>query len=131
MIGIDTNILVRFLAQDDTEQSRRADILLQTLSPQEPGFVSLVSLVELIWVMRSRYQVSKSELIQSLQGLLNSPELVIESQPAVAQAIHRFGAAKTDFTDCLIERSGHSAGCRETVTFDVNAAKTAGMKLLS
>jgi predicted nucleic-acid-binding protein len=130
MIGIDTNILVRFLAQDHAEQSLRADALLQTLSAQEPGFVSLVSLIELAWVMRSRYHVSKSDLIQSLEGLLNSPELVIESQPAVAQAIKRFGEAKADFTDCLIERSGHSAGCKHTFTFDVNAAKTAGMKLL-
>jgi predicted nucleic-acid-binding protein len=80
--------------------------------------------------MRSRYRISKSDLIQSLEQLLNSPELVIESQPAVAQAINRFGAAKTDFTDCLIERSGHLAGCRHTVTFDENAAKASGMKLL-
>jgi len=130
MIGIDTNILARFLAQDDAEQGQRADSLLQTLSPQEPGFVSLVSLIELAWVMRSRYRVSKSELIQNLERLLNSPELVIESQQTVAQAIARFGSAKTDFADCLIERSGHVAGCRHTVTFDENAAKTSGMKLL-
>jgi predicted nucleic-acid-binding protein len=130
MIGIDTNVLVRFVAQDHAEQSRRADSLLQTLSPQEPGFVSLVSLIELTWVMRSRYRMSKSDLIQSLEQLLNSPELAIESQPAVAQAIKRFGAAKADFADCLIERSSHLAGCRHTVTFDVNAAKTSGMKLL-
>ncbi|MGA8668382.1 MAG: type II toxin-antitoxin system VapC family toxin [Terracidiphilus sp.] len=130
MIGIDTNILARFLAQDDAEQGQRAESLLQTLSPQDPGFVSLVSLIELAWVMRSRYRVSRSELIQSLERLLNSPELVIESQQTVAQAIVRFGAAKTDFADCLIERSGHVAGCRHTVTFDENAAKTSGMKLL-
>ncbi|MGA2728930.1 MAG: type II toxin-antitoxin system VapC family toxin [Terracidiphilus sp.] len=130
MIGIDTNILARFLAQDDAEQGQRADSLLQTLSPQDPGFVSLVSLIELAWVMRSRYRVSKSELIQNLERLLNSPELVIESQQTVAQAIARFGSAKTDFADCLIERSGHVAGCRHTVTFDENAAKTSGMKLL-
>lgn len=130
MIGIDTNVLARFLAQDDAAQSQRADSLLQTLSPQDPGFVSLVSLIELAWVMRSQYRVSKSELIRSLEQLLNSPELVIENQPAVAQAIGRFGVAKTDFADCLIERSGHLAGCEHTVTFDVNAAKTSGMKLL-
>jgi predicted nucleic-acid-binding protein len=130
MIGIDTNILARFLAQDDVEQSRRSDSLLQTFSPQAPGFVSLVSLIELTWVMRSRYHVSKSELIQSLERLLDSPELVIESQRAVAEAIKRFSAAKTDFADCLIERSGHLAGCQHTATFDANAAKTAGMKLL-
>lgn len=130
MIGIDTNILARFLAQDDADQSQRADSLLQTFSTQDPGFVSLVSIIELAGVMRSRYRVSKSELIQSFERLLNSPELVIENQPAVAQALDRFGKAKTDFADCLIERSGYLAGCRSTFTFDANAAETAGMKLL-
>lgn len=130
MIGLDTNILVRFLAQDDMDQGQRADSLLQTLSPQDPGFVSVVSLIELAWVMRSRYRAPKTELIQSFERLLNSPELVIENEQAVAQALDRFGKSKTDFADCLIERSGHLAGCRSTVTFDANAAKTAGMKLL-
>jgi predicted nucleic-acid-binding protein len=130
MIGIDTNVLVRFFAQDDAAQSTRVDSLLQTLSPQNPGFVSVVSLIELIWVLRSQYHVSRSELIECLERLLNSPELVIENQPAVTQAIDRFSVAKADFSDCLIERSGHLAGCRQTVTFDVNAAKTSGMKLL-
>ncbi len=130
MIGIDTNILARFLAQDDAEQSQRTDSLLQTLSAQDPGFVSLISLIELAWVMRSRYRMTKAELIQSFERLLNSPELVIENQPAVAQAIDRFRAVKADFADCLIERSGHLAGCRYTMTFDANAAKTSGMKLL-
>lgn len=130
MIGIDTNILARFLAQDDADQSQRADSLLQALSTQDPGFVSLVSIIELAWVLRSRYRVSKSELIQSFERLLNSPELVIENQPAVSQALDRFGKAKSDFADCLIERSGHLAGCRATFTFDANAAKCAGMNLL-
>jgi predicted nucleic-acid-binding protein len=130
MIGIDTNILVRFFTQDDAPQSRRADAVLQKLTPEEPGFVSLVSLVELAWVMRSRYRMSRSDLIQGLEMLLNSPEIVVESQPVVVQAIHHFGTAKSDFADCLIERSGHLAGCKHTLTFDVNASKTAGMTLL-
>ncbi|HEY6488542.1 MAG: hypothetical protein WCC26_14455 [Terracidiphilus sp.] len=74
--------------------------------------------------------MSRSDLVQSLERLLNSPELFVESQPVVAQAIHRFGRAKSDFADCLSERSGHLAGCKHTVTFDVNALKTVGMKLL-
>lgn len=99
-------------------------------SPQGPGFISLISLIELAWVMRSRYHVFKSELVQSFERLFNSPEFVIENEPAVAQALGRFRVAKADFADCLIERSGHLAGCRYTVTLDANASKTAGMKLL-
>jgi len=130
MTGIDTNILVRFFAQDDPDQSHRADEFLQSLSPEDQGFVSLVSLAELIWVLRRRYGVSKSQLIQCLRHLLDSPEVVLEGQAAVAQALQRFANAKSDFADCLIERSGHLGGCRETVTFDVNASSFSGMRLL-
>ena len=130
MIGIDTNILARFFTQDDPGQSRRADEFLQSLTPEEPGFISLVVLAELVWVLRRYYGVNKLQLIRGLDQLLNSPELVLEEQAVVAQALRRFANAKADFADCLIERAGHLAGCRATVTFDGQAARTAGMKLL-
>jgi predicted nucleic-acid-binding protein len=130
MIGIDTNVLVRFFAEDDQAQCQRAEGLLQRLSPMEPGFVSLVSLVELAWVLRSQYRLTRTQLIVCIETLLNSPELVLESQTAVVQSLRRFASAKADFADCLIERSCHATGCRETVTFDVDASRFAGMKLL-
>jgi predicted nucleic-acid-binding protein len=130
MTGLDTNILVRVLAQDDPVQSQRAIEFLQTLSRERPGFVSLVSLIELIWVLRSQYRMNKARLILGLEWLLNSAELVVESQEAVAQALGRFASVKADFADCLIERSCHAAGCQETFTFDTNAAKSTGMVLL-
>jgi predicted nucleic-acid-binding protein len=130
MTGLDTNILVRLLAQDDPAQSRRADEFLQTLSREMPGFVSLVSLIELIWVLRSQYRMNKARLILGMEWLLNSSELVVESQEAVTQALRRFASVKADFADCLIERSCYAAGCRQTVTFDVDASRFAGMKLL-
>ncbi|MGA2217437.1 MAG: type II toxin-antitoxin system VapC family toxin [Terracidiphilus sp.] len=130
MTGIDTNILARFFTQDDPEQSRRADEFLQTLTPESPGFLSLVSLAELMWLLRCRYGTSKAQLIEYVKLLLSSSELVLESQAAVDQAIHLFAAGKADFADCLIERSGHLAGCGHTVTFDEGASRFAGMKLL-
>jgi predicted nucleic-acid-binding protein len=130
MIGLDTNVLVRFFVQDDRAQSRKADALLQTLSTESPGFVSLVTLIELSWVMRSSYRMTRQELAESLESLLNSPEIVVENEPAVTQALQRFVAAKADFADALIERSGHVAGCSRTVTFDTNAARLAGMTML-
>lgn len=130
MTGIDTNVLVRFFTKDDLEQGSRAKQFLRVLSPESPGFVSLVSLIELIWVLRSRYRLSKAELIQHLERLLDSPELMIENQTAVSLALRRFASGKADFTDCLIERSGAAAGCKETVTFDADAARFAGMRLL-
>ena len=130
MTGLDTNVLVRFFAGDDQPQCQRAEGLLQKLSPAEPGFVSLVSLVELVWVLRSQYRLPKTQLIACIETLLNSPELVLESQTAIVQSLRRFASAKGDFADCLIERSCHAAGCTETVTFDVDAARNAGMMLL-
>jgi predicted nucleic-acid-binding protein len=130
MTGLDTNILVRFFAKDDPIQSATAKEFLRTLSAESPGFISLVSLIELVWVLRSRYRLDKANLILCLERLLDSPELILEWQPAVAQCLARFSMGKMDFADCLIERSGHVAGCKHTVTFDVSAAKASGMKLL-
>lgn len=130
MIGLDTNILVRLLTQDEPVQSRRAEEFLQTLSAEMPGFVSLVSLIELVWVLRSRYRMDKTQLILCIERLLDSPELNVENQETVSQVLRRFASSKADFADCLIERSGHVSGCRETVTFDVNASRLAGMRLL-
>jgi predicted nucleic-acid-binding protein len=130
MTGIDTNILVRFFAEDDPDQSRRADRFLQSLSPESPGFLSLVSIAELVWVLRSRYGIKKRQLIEYLEMLLNSSELVLESQVSVNQALGRFKSGKADFADCLIERSGALAGCTDTVTFDEDASKLSGMRLL-
>lgn len=129
MTGLDTNVLARFFAQDDREQSKRVDEFMQTLTTENPGYVSLVVLAELVWVLLGRYNATKPQLIQCLNSLLDSPEVVLESQAAVTQALHRFSKSKGDFADCLIERCGHIAGCGETVTFDVNASVAAGMIL--
>jgi len=130
MQGLDTNILVRFYAQDDPEQCRKADELIQTLSSKLPGFVSLVSLIELVWVLRSQYRLKKPETIKIVELLLDSPELMVENQTVVTLALRRFSQFKADFADCLIECSGAAAGCGETYTFDADASRFAGMRLL-
>lgn len=130
MTGLDTNVLVRFFAQDDLSQSLRTDNFLQTLTPENPGFVSTVVLVELAWVLRSRYGVSKPLLVECFRRLLNTPELEIESPAAVLHALDRYAHFNADFSDCLIERTGALAGCDHTVTFDKNAAASVAMRLL-
>ena len=130
MTGLDTNILLRYITRDDLVQSRKADALLESLTPEAPGFVSLVSLIELIWVLRSQYRMPKARQIECLERLLDLPELVLENHNAATLALSRFASGKADFADCLIERSGAAAGCGETVTFDVDASRFAGMRLL-
>lgn len=130
MIGVDTNVLARFFTEDDPDQVPRAEELLQSLTPETPGFVSLVSIAELVWILRRRYGWSKIQLIQCLNQMLDSPEFVLEGQTTVTEALRRFTSSKADFADCLIERSGHAGGCHETVTFDVDASRYAGMRIL-
>ncbi|AVE07822.1 PIN domain-containing protein [Pseudomonas sp. R11F] len=131
MIGLDTNVLVRYVTQDDPVQSPKACELIESLTTLSPGFVGLVSVVELVWVLQSCYQCTKSELVTVLETLLRTRELIIEQAEIVWQALRRFIASKADFADCLIERCAHSAGCEYTATFDLDAAKATGMKRLN
>lgn len=128
--GLDTNILVRFVMADDPVQSPLAHRLLQSFSSASPGFISLVSLAEMVWVLRKKYRQPKSLIVHWLTRFLESPELVLEGPETVASAVKAFANGNAHFADCLIERCGHVNGCALTVTFDKNAAKTAGMRLL-
>ncbi len=130
MIGLDTNVLARYFAQDDILQSAQATALIESLTDAEPGFQSLVTLAELVWVMQRTYKTKKSDVVRMLQQLLQAREIVIENLEAVLQALNRFSQSRAGFADCLIERCGHGAGCRDTVTFDMDAAAAAGMRLL-
>ncbi len=131
MIGLDTNVLVRYVTQDDPVQSPKANELIESLSTFSPGFVSLVSVVELVWVLQSCYQSAKSDVVTVLETLLRTRELTIEHAEVIWQALRRFSANKADFADCLIERCAHAAGCKYTATFDLNAVKSAGMQRLA
>lgn len=130
MIGLDTNVLVRYLAQDDPEQSALATELVEGLSADEPGHISLVALIEAIWVLESCYAMDKPGLCSLLAQLLQSQELVVQDAATVWKALRAFQAGAADFADCLIERSCAACGCTATLTFDRAAARTAGMQLL-
>lgn len=131
MIGLDTNVLVRYIAQDDAKQSSRATVLISSLSSENPGLITLVSLVELVWVMQGGYNATKSEVVAILETLLRTQELVVENAETAIKALNVFSESKADFADCLIERSANKFGCEYTMTFDGNAAKMAGMRLMS
>jgi predicted nucleic-acid-binding protein len=130
MIGLDTNVLVRYIAQDDEKQSPTATALIDTLSVANPGFVTLVSLVKLVWVMQGCYKTTKQEMLVILDMLLRTQELSIENADTAVQAVSAFAASTAEFSDCLIERSAYNAGCEYTATFDSKVAKSAGMRLL-
>lgn len=130
MIGLDTNVLVRYIMQDDVQQSAKATQLVESLSAEVPGFVALVSVVELVWVLSSCYGLKRAQLAQALDALLRAKQLVVDQSDQVARALRMFASGSADFADCLIERTAAHAGCAKTMTFDGAAAKTAGMTLL-
>lgn len=129
MIGLDTNIIVRYLTHDDATQTAAAVRVIDSLSRDSPGFLSLIVIAELVWVLELSYRFKKNEIEHVLDTLLRSQELIVERAEIAAQALRNFSAGRSDFADCLIERCGHAAECQYTVTFDQKATAT-GMKLL-
>lgn len=130
MIGLDTNVLVRYFAQDDRAQAALANRTFAHLSKDAPAFISLIVLCELVWVLEDVYAMKKRQLVDILRTLLESDELIFESKPLAWQAFRRFSEAAHDFSDALIGEIGRDAGCMHTLTFDKAAAKTAGFTLL-
>lgn len=132
MIGLDTNVIVRFLAQDDAVQSPLASRLFSRLSRDEPGFVSLVVLAEVSWVLARAYKATRTELAEAVEGLLRSAEIRIENAEAAWRALGVYQASKSaEFADALIAEIAAHAGATRTVTFDRRAASEAGMTLLA
>ncbi len=124
MLGIDTNVLVRFLVRDDEGQFERARRLIKReVGSEEDVFVSLLVLVETEWVLRSRYSLQKSEVMEAISGLLDATEVQFEDEPAVEEALFIWKDSAADFADCLIGAHHRRLGCRATATFDAKAVK--------
>jgi predicted nucleic-acid-binding protein len=131
MIGLDTNVVIRYLVLDDPIQAAAAERLIDSLSAEESGFVSLVVITEIVWVLKSSYRHKKAEIVRVLETLLQTRELVVEQGQLVADALRRFSDGDADFADYLIQLCGQAAGCAHTFTFDQSAASAAGMRLLA
>lgn len=129
MIGIDTNVLVRYLVKDDPKQSPAAAALFGAFSEKSPGYVSTVVLVETYWVLKRAYKVGHNEIIKVLGDLVSSEELIVEQSDITREAL-RFAAQGHDFADALIVLAGRQRGCEYTATFDNRASALQGMQLL-
>lgn len=130
MIGLDTNVLVRYIMQDDPKQSLKASTLIESLDSDNPGFITLISIVELYWVLTSCYDLRGQQVKQVLEVLLRTKQIIVDRADQVLRALRVFEDGKADFADCLIERIASAAGCTQTVTFDIDASKHAGMTLI-
>ncbi len=130
MIGLDTNVLVRYLTKDDALQSPLALELIDSFTSQKPGFVSLVSLVETVWVLTDVLGYNRTDMAQVIETLLGSDDIHIQQADLVWRCLRQYRDSKVDFSDCVIGVLGTEAGCETTVTFDRQAAKLPGFRLL-
>lgn len=123
MIGLDSNVLVRYIVQDDLEQASAASRLIEgQCTDRSPGYVNLVVLVELVWVLTRAYGYGQADVTRVVLQLLRTTELDIEDSDAVWAALREFEVGTADFADYVIARRNHDAGCRWTYTFDRQAA---------
>jgi len=124
MIALDTNVLLRYLAQDDPAQSARAtEIIERRLTMRNPGFVGLVSILEIVWVLRSLYKRTRGEIAQHIEMMLAADSLEVQNEQEVYQAVIALRSGAGSFEDALIGSLGMWRGCTATLTFDENAAK--------
>jgi predicted nucleic-acid-binding protein len=128
MIGLDTNILVRYLTRDDEPQWRQAADLIQQ---NQPCFIANIVLCELVWVLKgTNYRFPKEEIIQALEAMLHSAAFEFENRSTVAQALQRYKQGKADFSDYLIGATSRQAGCTETASFDSKLKGEKGFRWL-
>jgi len=131
MIGLDTNILVRYLAQDDPVQSAKAsDILERRLTLRNPGYVSVIAMVETVWVLDRAYGLPAQEIAAAVERMLQVEVLVIENEQEVFRAMVALKQGHGSFADALIAGLGARAGCTRTLTFDRKATRLAGFQLV-
>jgi predicted nucleic-acid-binding protein len=129
MIGLDTNVLIRYLAQDDPGQSRRAtEIIERRLSPLNPGFLSVVALAEMAWVHDRAYGLPDRDIAAAIERVLQTDVLVVDNEQEVFAAMIALKEGRGSFADALIGALGAKAGCSATLTFDQRALRLPGFQ---
>jgi predicted nucleic-acid-binding protein len=131
VIALDSNILVRYFAQDDSKQSPLAARLIESRTAQEPGWIGIPVLIEFLWVLASSFKVKQAGIIEVLERLLASNVFMLEHEDLVRRSLSLYRTGRAQFADCLIAVSASDAGCTRIVTFDRIAARDARMELLA
>jgi len=131
VIGLDTNVVVRYLAQDDVRQAAAATRLIEgSLSAEARGFISIVTLAEVAWVMSSNYRATRMAIADIIEGLLTAPQLMLEKADVIWRALRAYRDSRADFSDAVTVELCRDAGCSKTVTFDRHAAAHPGFEAL-
>lgn len=132
MKGLDTNVLIRYLVQDDKKQSAAASKFIESNCTEDsPCFIGTISLCELAWVLESGYGQSRLQIAGIIEQLLQVSELEVMDSEVVWRALDDYKTSNADFPDHLLGRINHSKGCSVTVTFDKKASKQPTFELLN
>jgi predicted nucleic-acid-binding protein len=131
LIGLDTNVVIRYLVQDDKKQSAAATRFIEkSLTTDAPGYINHISLCEIIRVLQRCYGVTKPQVREIIEGLLTTRQLNVENVEVTWKALRAFNANNAHFCDALIGQVNINSGCEYTVTFDMKAASLPGFDLL-
>jgi predicted nucleic-acid-binding protein len=129
MIGLDSNVILRFITQDDPVQSPIADSVFETrLTTEQPGFVSVVAMAETAWVLERRYRLTASALADALERILQIETLIVDHEEAVLAAVVAVRTGVGKFGDALIAALNEEARCERTLSFDRGALRLTGFE---
>ncbi len=132
MIGLDTNVLVRYIVQDDEKQTQLATKAIERGADSgEIFFINQVVLCELAWVLKRCYAAKPDAIAKVLEQILRTAHFRVQGIDAAWRALKEYRTASADFADCLIAQQNRTAECNETLTFDRNAAKARDFRLLT
>jgi predicted nucleic-acid-binding protein len=131
MIGLDTNILVRYLVQDDAIRALKARKLIEhQLTEENPGFISVAAMLETVWILGSGYGLTGRDIVEAVERLLQIDVLFLQNEQEVFTAMMSLKTGRSSFPDALIAALGAKFGCRYTVTFDRKALRVPGFERL-
>jgi len=132
VIGLDTNVIVRYIVQDDAKQAAVATRLFEgVLTAEQPGVITLVTICETAWVLSQCYEADKARIHEVIQALLGSRQLLVEQSELVWKALRAWEKSSADLSDALVGEILAAQGCEKVMTFDKSAAKLPGFELLS
>ena len=124
MTAIDTNVLVRFLVDDDkTQSAKAAKLIKRSISQNKPLFVSDIVLCESVWVLKRIYKFKKEPIMSVFRQLIRAGHLVFTDEDRIARALDLFEQGKGDFADYMISEHAVGAGCEKVATFDKQLLK--------
>jgi predicted nucleic-acid-binding protein len=128
LIGLDTNVLVRYILQDDPIQGAKAKRAIARLTPENRGFIATTVLCELVWVLKSTYKIPKPQCVSMVEHILLTSDLEVEHSNLCWRALKYFAAGKADFCDYLVRELATASGCSVVLTFDKAALKSEGFE---